>query len=303
MKDRISVFYSTDDNFVYLTLVSMVSLLENTKEDVDIFILYSRLSQKAFSLLYSVKKYKHCRLSFVQIDENWFKGYQIWEGITLPTWYRVKIPDLFPELDKAIYLDCDTLVIGDIKELWDFDMKGASMAAVKMPAVKDAKINCIYLEMTSGNYINDGVLLINCKKWREIDVFKQVKQYVEENKDEFLFADEIVLNKILDEDKTILPFKFNYQEIWFFKKGVEYEEFDMEEYREAAKNPVIVHFIGPKPYLCTNRQTYKSEWWRYAKMTEGYQFYLEMNFYNTEIMYEKLSKKLGCPFETIEISN
>ncbi len=36
--------------------------------------------------------------------------------ITLASYYRLSLPDLFPDIDKILYLDGDTLTFDDLKK-------------------------------------------------------------------------------------------------------------------------------------------------------------------------------------------
>ena len=41
------------------------------------------------------------------------------------TYFRLFIAEMFPEIDKAIYIDSDTVVLGDIAQLYDYDLGDA----------------------------------------------------------------------------------------------------------------------------------------------------------------------------------
>jgi len=60
------------------------------------------------------------------------------------------------EIDKILYLDIDTLLIGPIDELWNIDISNSYCAGAKEPKKE-----------TDFSYINTGVLLMNLKKIRE----------------------------------------------------------------------------------------------------------------------------------------
>ncbi|MCC4478559.1 hypothetical protein LMB76_10120 [Limosilactobacillus reuteri] len=37
-------------------------------------------------------------------------------------YYRILLPNLLPEVDRVLYLDYDTLVLGDLTTLWHSDL-------------------------------------------------------------------------------------------------------------------------------------------------------------------------------------
>ena len=55
----------------------------------------------------------------VKYKDSHISGY-----ITTAAYYRLSLSDLIPNLDKIIWLDGDTVVFGDLKEMYDIDMKG-----------------------------------------------------------------------------------------------------------------------------------------------------------------------------------
>ena len=41
------------------------------------------------------------------------------------------MPHLSPDMHKALYLDCDIIVLGSIRPLWDTDISDYALAAVE----------------------------------------------------------------------------------------------------------------------------------------------------------------------------
>ena len=80
---------------------------------------------------------------------------------------------MFPEYDKAIYIDSDTCIPGDISELYNIDLKDNLFGGCTDISCQDNEILCEYFRLNAGvsikEYINSGVLLMNMKKLREVD--------------------------------------------------------------------------------------------------------------------------------------
>ncbi len=53
------------------------------------------------------------------------------EHISAETFYRFLIPELLPFYDKVLYLDSDIVVLGDVAELFDVDLKDNILAATR----------------------------------------------------------------------------------------------------------------------------------------------------------------------------
>ena len=70
---------------------------------------------------------------------------------------RAALTKIFPDLDRILTLDFDTLVVSDISELWDIPMGNNYVAgALDLPLMKAGR-----------NYINGGVVLWNLKQLRD----------------------------------------------------------------------------------------------------------------------------------------
>ena len=268
--DYIKVVYATNDKHRNLVLVSMTSILQNTSCDVEFIILYSHLSEKTFEVLNSIKKFPNCRLVFRQVDETQFQGFKNVFWVTIETWFRVLIPETFTNYDKVIYLDCDTLVRGDISEFYNIDISNVLVAGVK--DVWGIPQACARTGLDDGSYFNAGVLLINCKKWREQNLYRRIMDYANQNP-ECTFADQDVLNHIVFKDKILLSTKFNYLEGWWGNYHNEYTGDEAIDYENSKKNALIVHYTAYKPDTPLSRHSLKDDWWEVAKKTD---YYLEM---------------------------
>lgn len=273
VKGKITVAYAPDDRFADIALVSMMSLLEHTRRKVEIIIMYSKLSEKSFWKFNSLKRYKNCKLSYICVNEDYFEEFPIAHWLTVQAWFRTKIPDWRPDLDKVIYLDCDTFFMDDIAKLWRKDISNVLAAVVR--DVYGSAAQTQKLGLKSGCYFNSGVMYINCKKWRENNLFEVIKAYVLEHPELLGASDQDALNKILDEDKRMLPQKFNYLEVWWQNCYHEYEGKEIVTYEWAKRKPVIVHFTAWKPSEFRSYHSFKDAWWQVAKRSVSYVELLE----------------------------
>ena len=101
------------------------------------------------------------------------------------TYYRLFIPDLFPGLDKALYLDSDVVLLGDVSELYDVDLEDNLVGAIPDSVVGSIPALALYtkkrLRVAADHYFNAGVLLMNLDAMRECDflnVFLRLLQSV-----------------------------------------------------------------------------------------------------------------------------
>ena len=93
------------------------------------------------------------------------------------TYYRLFIAEMFPEYSKAVYIDSDTVVTGDISEFYDTDTGDAYLGACHEQVMLQENVFGEYVEKVMGisryNYFNAGILLINCEQFRQHKVLER----------------------------------------------------------------------------------------------------------------------------------
>ena len=171
----IPVFYACDNSFVKYMVVSLKSLLCNASPDYRyrIHILHSDITKelqekvRAMATEYAEICFHDVRMHLQEIAER----LPIRDYYSNTTYYRMFIAEMFPEYDKALYIDSDTVVPGDISELYEKELGDNYVGAAHEQAMVQENVYGCYVEEVLGidrnNYFNAGVLLINCKAFRE----------------------------------------------------------------------------------------------------------------------------------------
>ena len=265
----IPIVYTPNDRYVTLALTSMVSIAENTDRNLDFIILYSDISEKYMKYLDSITSYPNCKITYKKIDKKIFLDAGALERLpyyTAEVYYKMIIPDVIPDYDKALFFDSDTLCLGDIGELFDEDLMDVSLGAVQDVWFPEGRQE---LPLRSKCYFNCGSMLYNCKKMRETDFCNRVMASLKDNALMKYSSEEGILNKMLDMDKVALPLKYNYLEPWWNNR-INYTGDRLIEYNEAKQNPLMIHFTGYKPNTIHSRHSYREVWWDYAKKTVCY---------------------------------
>ena len=260
---KISIAYAPDDKYVNQTVVSMKSALEHN-EQVEFIIMYSKLSAESMQKLGAVGG----SLRLIKMDESQFADLTLSKWVTVQAWFRIKLPDLCKDLDKVLYLDCDTLIRGNLDELFSLDLTDKYLAGVK--DVWGVSKYVKRLGMKSGVYVNSGMLLFNCNYCRKEHFFDKVVDFAKNNAKIIEFCDQDSINKVVDEHKLVISPKYNLMDTWWRGGYYEFEGEEETEYLRAKENPVIVHLTGLKPAFkgCGNK--FKDEWWEVAKKTNIY---------------------------------
>jgi lipopolysaccharide biosynthesis glycosyltransferase len=165
---------------------------------------------------------------------------------------RLLIPNLLPQqIEKALYLDSDLVVRGNISELWNMPFEEKSLLAARdrigFVGAPSGIANHRELGIPAdAPYFNSGVLLMNLSKWREVETSERVFNYLREYRDVIRMEDQEALNAVLFGDWGELDFGWNWQIPW-------------REYRLHRATPAwvpqterrdIVHFpTSEKPWL------------------------------------------------------
>lgn len=116
-------------------------------------------------------------------------------------YYRAFIARLFPQYDKGIYIDSDTILTSDIGELYDIDLGDKVIAARVDPKVAAVPEFVRYVEKALGvpakEYVNSGVLLMDLKKLRKLHYITKMTDLIRKYDADLVAPDQDYLNVIL----------------------------------------------------------------------------------------------------------
>ena len=115
--------------------------------------------------------------------------------------YRFFIPLLFPRYEKAVYIDSDTILRGDIGELFDMELGENVVMAMVDPKVETIKEFRDYVEKALGvphkEYVNDGVMLMDLRKIRKCKYLSSMVEMIKKYDADLVAPDQDYLNVIL----------------------------------------------------------------------------------------------------------
>jgi lipopolysaccharide biosynthesis glycosyltransferase len=171
--------------------------------------------------------------------------------LTQMTYARLLIPQVLGiDVSRALYLDCDIVVLEDISALWETNLDDKVIGAVKdhIGTVSSPRglLNYRELGMSPGaKYFNAGVLLIDLDKWRLNKISERAFNYVHSYRDVIQMEDQEALNAVLYGAWKELPIQWNWQ--IEYKKQRERTLPSTE--RAVAEKRNIVHFTtAEKPW-------------------------------------------------------
>ena len=271
---EIPIFFAVDDTYIPFLAVSLQSLVDNSsdKNKYEIKILYTHVSKENMQ---KIKKYEkeNIKIEFVNLSNDLQKvqgKLYTRNYFTSTTYYRLFIPELYPQYDKVLYIDSDVTILTDIAGLYNQEIGDNLVAAIPDGAVQTIEVFQEYVEKVIGvidynNYFNAGILLMNLKELRKYKFQEKFLYLLEKVKYE-VAQDQDYLNRLCKGRVKLLDDLWNKMPIM----GV------------SDKKPNIIHFnLGFKPWHFDDIP-YQEYFWEYAKKTEFYETIKEVRKNYTE---------------------
>lgn len=260
----IPIFFASDDNYVPFLSVAIKSLIENANKSYkyDIIILNSGLTKENMDRIEKSKK-DGFNIKFIDVKpkiENIIGelSLRLRDYYSISIFYRLFISSLFPEYDKAIYLDADIVLVDDISKLYNENLDGYLVGAVTDEVVSNNEVFKEYTQVALGldskKYFNSGVLLMNLAQFRN-----------EKIEDKFLHLLEKYNFDVVAPDQDYLNFlckgKVKYINRGWDRMPNRDESFD-------DKDLHLIHFnMFQKPWNYDN-VLYEEYFWKYANNSE-----------------------------------
>ena len=265
--DAIHCVFSADDGYCQHLAVALVSLLANNKANrLDITILHGGLSESNQRRLRSVVDGRsNARMTLYQLEKGSFSHLPEVGHLTVATYFRLFLPlILAPDVRKVIYIDADTAVLADLRELWDTDLQGHPIAA----APEYERIHHRRLSLPDDVLrFNAGVMLIDLDVWRAEDLLAKCLAFIEQNAGILQSGDQDAMNVVLMRRVRFIGLEWNYQ-IYMRYRHVDGSGMSEEAFERIAANPKIVHFAGKrKPWRYRDEVRYEATYLRYLKAT------------------------------------
>ena len=267
-QELIPIFFTIDDGYAPYLHVALISLIKNASKDrkYKIIVVYQELNEEnRNNLAKLVEDYPNFEMEFKfmkqSLDmitdriENRLRS----DYFTMTIYFRIFIPDMYPEYDKAIYIDSDIIVPGDISELYDTDMHDNLIGVVTDGSVNDVPELQRYmtesLGLKLGDYFNSGMLLMNMKELRNVHLAEHFLYLLNKYHFDCVAPDQDYLNSMcygkieyLDSCWDAMP----------------------NRNKPEIENPKIIHYnLFDKPW-CYDDIQYQDYFWEYAKQSVYY---------------------------------
>lgn len=288
-KNNIPVVLISSNYFApYLTTV-IQSILDNASKDknYDLIVLTRDMSDEN---QYTIKTLYGGKNVSVRFHKIVFEGkFHTTDTISIETYIRLRIPEIFSNYKKVVYIDCDVAVNADVAELYDSLQDDGVIAAVHDFTMQSfvsnsAREDYSYVRdklniSNEFSLFNGGVMVFNIDKIPQ-DFFERTRRMCLENR--FLYLDQDAMNIYFQDKIHYLDFAWNFTPITLRPEIIKFLPYPSKLILQAAvKAPKIVHYNSPvKPWIYP-ASPLAFIWWKYARKTPFYEeILLRMNMAN-----------------------
>jgi lipopolysaccharide biosynthesis glycosyltransferase len=262
LDNAIDICFVSNASYIKFISVTAASILDNTKSSVNFHILLlgdNFIDRLRFGDFIAKFPNAACEFIFIdkhisvfeELDKAWFKDHTPYAKLLIPS---------LTKCDKAIYFDGDMIMLRDVKELWDVDLKCFALAASK----EDYRL----VDISTITNFNSGLLIFDCITWRRDNLLRQVVDHAINNKDDTRFfngADQRILNMFFETNYLILDYDYN-------REPAHWKDEDKPAFPSAC-NIHYCNITGVKPH--SNPYIFKSElWWEYCRKTPFYEIFI-----------------------------
>lgn len=224
----------------------------NPKEKFEVYILHKDLEEKDILLIKNGLDENKFYINNIKIPKSEIDTFPVYEKrYPVEIYFRIFASKYLPQnIEKILYLDADTLVINKLDELYKMDFEGNYYIAATHIRKLLHKFHEIRLNIAEDEpYINTGVLLINLKELRKLDIEKNTIEFVRNNRKKLMLPDQDIITAMYgDKIKLIDTLKYNLGERALDLYNLNHPQ-NQIGLKWIRKNTVIIHYYGKnKPW-------------------------------------------------------
>ena len=320
-ENSVNCLFAVDGCYLPKLAVTLTSLLKNCNKNnnYDLLILHKDLDKKnIIKFLKNFEDRTNVKIRFINITPYLIsipsKEFYIEIHVSIATYYRFFIQEIFSNYKKILYLDSDLIVLDDISKLFDSDLGDKYIGVARdvredLAFKLDIKVSNnvrwrSYIVKTlrlkdAKNYFQAGVILFDLErlKMEKFDLLEQCITELRRIKTPIL-SDQDVLNSVFNGSTHFFGVRWNIEwQILFefpdFQKIMSSE--DLLEFKKALTSPAIIHYASSvKPWKVPSIDL-AEDWWSYARSTLYYEEFIQelVLFSNSRISTDSMMMKLA----------
>lgn len=290
LENNIPIIMASSNSMAIMMGIAISSIKQHadSSKNYDICILNLDVDEEHKQRIYSLKS-KNFSIRFIDM-KKYIKKYNFLmytrQRMSVSTYFRFFIPELFSKYSKCIWLDADIIVRNDISKLFSIDIRDYYVAA----ALELGVARLLYtndkkegnwrtyireqLQLTDATkYFSAGIMVWNLEKLKRKNFSKICFEKLETISKPYTY-DQDVLNILFQNNIYDLDIRWNVP--WNLKIKYPNYEYELpndivEKYKNAIQNPSIIHYCGShKPWYVLNNPL-SDIFWSYARQTVFYE--------------------------------
>lgn len=279
---KLNVLYQFNNNYAIYAGVSIASLFQNNQRAEDIIVHVFDDESDPIS--------QENRIKFQELAQQFGREIKIYDThnligliqkLNIPTYRNCYAANmrlfldkiLSNQIDRVLYLDADTLVVGCLDELFSMGLDGNIIGMVLECQGNPIKQQIGMSENTP--YFNSGMILYDLKAWRNNNCSEVIINHAQNVRAAYVSPDQDILNIALCGKIMILDLKYNYQPFHTKYDDKAYLKvysikpyYDINELKKAREDVRILHcyrFLGRFPWNQKSHHPNEKIWDEYLK--------------------------------------
>lgn len=259
----IPVGLALNNYYTPLAYTCMTSVLysKNINSYISFYLIITKdFSQKNIDFIKSLyNQYDYFNITILIMDSRYDKAF-ISRYLTKEAYFRCSLGQLIPNLNKIIYLDTDVIVFKDLNNLYNINFNDKMILGLP------------YTKNTSFYIFNSGILLLNLKKMREINMEKEILNILIKKGQKYDLHDQDIMNiyykKYIGEyppenhGKTC-----NDSESIIFNNRID-NLYNNDNLIFSWRYPTMRHYNGYKPSYLNINNKFVEDWWYFARLSK-----------------------------------
>lgn len=196
-----NIAISLNSKYINAAKSMLFSLQKYAKEPITVWLLNHSLSNREVQRLKSFLIKYNIDLSVIPIGPSFFDDMPLVSEnqFSIEMYYRIFIPWLLPEMvDRALWLDSDIIISGDITEFYNLDLNEHCIAACEDGRYINTRTRGQDNERLgldeNHRYFNSGVLLMNLNLIRRSFSQEEVCTLAGRMREKLVYPDQDILN-------------------------------------------------------------------------------------------------------------
>lgn len=266
----LEIVVTCDEGYLGPLRTMLLSLRANNRaENIRVWLLHRGIPQVALESLAVFCGHIEIELAPRMVDQALFAHARSSKRYPQEMYYRMLAPHVIDaNIDRALYLDPDILIINPLTPLFDIELGDCVFAAAShTDAIHPATaLNNVRLN-TSELYFNTGVILMDMPRAKALIDPDEIFAFAMEHERKLLFPDQDIFNALYGEHTLPVP-----DQVWNYDAR-KYPDNIIRTGGEATldwvmNNTAILHFCGrDKPWAPKYRGQFAALYKHYATLT------------------------------------